>query len=287
MALLVTASTGYRELGPILEDSVDKGKQTTRRFRGLYSDLLALAPTIGGNNQKLEQEDDAWWLLSATFAGWPDSPGESPTYPSPDSQIVTLWSLQGSRLAKSIWDLPKVKRQMEILRDLRGPYTNMTGVANLRSDLTALARGEVYKISAPEDAEHGKTAAPKTTWLTWDGVLSGIRGTLDVEVITKLLASLSSGVEQYPVDAFVLRMRSVAPNGANLAPVFVNTNRAHVTTSILDYSTIPTLVRSRLPDGYWMKGAPVVDQTDASRFEVVQDWTWAEDFDRFVYGDPL
>ena len=50
---------------------------------------------------------------------------------------------------------------------------------------------------------------------------------------------------------------------------------------------IPTIIRARLPNGYWMKGAPVVDQTDSSRFEVVQDWTWTEDYDRFVYGQSL
>ncbi len=287
MPLLITASSGYREIAPVLEDSVDRGKQTVRRYRGLYSELLAAAVGIGGINQRLEQEDDVWWVLNATFAGWPDSAGDSPTYPSPDSQIVHLWSLQGSKLAKSIWELPQVKTEMERLRDLRGPYSNMTGMANLRSDLTALARGDVYKITAPEDAEHGATGAPRTTWLTWEGVLSGIQGTLDVGVITELFSSLCSGVENYTVDAFVLRRRSVAPNGANLAPVFDNTNRAHRTTSILGYDAIPTIIRSRLPDGYWMKGAPVVDQTDASRFEVVQDWTWAEDYDRFVYGQPL
>lgn len=271
----------------MLESSVERGQQTTRRWRGLYSELLAAAPTIGGITQRLEQEDDVWWLLSATFAGWPDSAGATPTYPSPDSQVVTLWSLQGSRVAKSIWELPAIKAELERLRDLNGPYSNITGMANFRSDLQALARGEVYKVTAPEDATHGDTASPRTTWLTFEGVISGIQGVLDVGVITEFFASLSAGVESYALDAFVLRKRAVAPNGANLSPVYANTNRAYRTSSLTGSETIPSTIRSNLPDGYWFKGAPVVDQTDANRFEVVQDWTYFVDYDRFVYGEPI
>lgn len=287
MPLLVTASSGYREIAPVLDSSVERGQQTTRRWRGLYAELLAASPSIGGITQRLEQEDDVWWVLNATFAGWPDSAGENPTYPDPNSQITHLWSLQGSRVAKSIWDLPVVRAELERLRDRNGPFSNIQGVANLRSDLQALARGDVYKITAPEDAEHGNSASSRTTWLTWKGVLSGIQGTLDVGVITELFSSLSNGVESYSIDAFVLRRRSVAPNGANLAPVYADTNRAFRTASLTSSQSIPALIQSNLPDGYWFKGAPVVDQTDANRYEVVQDWTWVMDFDRFVYGAPI
>lgn len=287
MAILLSAGSGYKELQPLLESSVERGQQTTRRWRGLYSELFAAARTIGGITQRLEQEDDVWWLLSATFAGWPDSAGESPTYPTPDSQVVTLWSLQGSRAAKSVWELPKVKVQMERLRDLNGPYRNIVGMANLRSDLQALARGEVTKIVAPQDAIHGETANPRSTYLTFEGMISGIQGVLDVELITKFLASLSAGVESYALDAFVLRKRAVAPNGATLAPSYANTNRAFRTSSLIGSETIPTIIRSNLPEGYWFKGAPVVDQTDSNRYEVVQEWTYFLDYDKFLYEEPI
>ena len=285
MALLLTASSGIREIAPVLESSVEKGQSTTRRWRGLYSELLAAAASIGGTSQRMEQEDDVWWVLHATFAGWPDS-AENPTYPTPDSQVVTLWGLQTSRLAKSIWDFPAVKRQMDRLAQA-GTDGNLEGIARFRSDLMALARGESYTVNASETAQHGKAANTQTVKLTLSGILEALGGIVDAAVIRRLFRSLARGVESYALDHYVLRKRAVCPNGANVAPAFADTNRAFRTATLLATETIPDLIRRNLPTGYWFKGAPLTEQTDANRYEVVQEWTFADEYDDFLYGDPL
>lgn len=287
-SLLYTSSTGARELTPRFEKRAGVWV-TVRRWRGLKAELLAIADGLSDPEATCTQEDDVWWLLESTESGRLDDPDAEP--PSLDSQIVTVWGMPSSKLAKSIWELPKVKAEFDIAVAY-GTVNGVTGperAARIRADLLALARGEDVSYQIEDGVENGKEATPRSIKVTLDGVLALV-GEIGMNrtVIGELFVDLSRDVQSYIVDAFTLRKRSVAPNGANLGPSYANTNRAFTTASLLAAEpSIPTTIRTGMPDGYWMKSAPVVDQTDATRFEVVQEWVHADDYSRFLYGAPL
>jgi hypothetical protein len=286
MALLYSGSTGYRELAPILRET-EKGQTTTRRWRGLLPELRDLAPTVPGREKQIVQEDDVWFVLEATATGWPDK-NDNAVYPTPDEQVVRLYSLRGTQLGKSIWDLNKVAKQMAILRDLGGKKANLVGVARYRSDLMALARGEEVVFSvATKDAskEHGEAASTTSLKITLSGLL-GIaqEAGMDASIISDLYEQLANGVEGYNIDTFTLRRRSVGPNGANLLPAYLDMGKAIRTGTLLNRITdCPSSVRNVLPDGFWVPNAPNLDQTDRDRLELIEEWVFADRVSEFIY----
>lgn len=286
MALLYSGSTGYRELAPILRQT-EKGQTTTRRWRGLLPELRDLAPTVAGREKQIIQEDDVWFILEATATGWPDK-NDNSTYPSADDQIVRLYSLRGTQLGKSIWDLNKVATQMAKLRDLGGPKANLLGVARYRSDLMALARGEEVVFSvATKDAskEHGEAASTSSLKITLPGLLGiAAEAGMDASVIQGLFEQLANGVEGYNIDTFTLRRRSVGPNGANLLPAYLDMGKAIRTSTMLNrIADCPSSIRKVLPDGYWVPNAPNLDQTDRDRLELIEEWVFADRVSDFIY----
>lgn len=288
-SLLYTGTTGPRELTPRFEKRAGVWV-TVRRWRGLKAELLVIADALTDPDATLAQEDDVWWLLESSQSGRLDNPDEAPA--SLDSQIVTLWTMPSSKLAKSIWELPKVKAEFDVAFNSQsdGKVTGPERAARLRADLLALARGEDVTWKAGDDVTADTLADPKPYKLTFTELLGFMQSKvgMDTSIISELFRELSRDVHSYTVDAFTLRKRSVAPNGANLGPSYANTNRAYSTASLLAAEpSIPSTIRSGMPDGYWLKAAPVVDQTDATRFEVVQEWVHADDYSRFLYGNPL
>lgn len=286
--LLYTGSTGARELTPRYEKRTGTWR-TIRRWRGLKAEVLAIADSLSDPDATATQEDDVWWLLESSSPSRPDDP-DSPA-PSLDSQIVTLWSLQASRLSKSIWTLPKVAATFDAIAAgiTKNDVTGIERAARFRADLITLAKGEEIKVSVDPKASHDQEVSAKVIKITWDGLLRAMGSWgVNLDLIRDLFLDLYKGVDSYPVDAFVLKKRSVAPNGANLRPAYTNTNRAISTATLLsDEPSISSTLRTGLPDGYWFKAAPIVDETDPNRFEVVQEWTHADDFSRFIYGNPL
>lgn len=286
--LLYTSSTGARELTPRYEKRSGVW-MTVRRWRGLKAEVLVIADSLSDPDATAAQEDDVWWLLESTSPSRPDDP-ESPA-PSLDSQIVTVWGMPSSKLAKSIWELPKVKAEFDVAFNSAsdGKVTGPERAARMRADLLALARGEDVSWRIGDDVEPDTKASPDPYKLTYTELLKFMAAVgMNTAIIHELFRELARSVESYTVDAFTLRKRSVAPNGANLGPSYANTNRAYTTSSLLSLEpSIPSTIRSGIPDGYWLKAAPVVDQTDATRFEVIQEWVHADDYSRFLYGDPL
>lgn len=284
--LLYTGSAGARELAPRF-DKRDGVWETTRRWRGLKGDLLTIAEATTNPNATLTQEDEFWWLLESPSPGLIKDVNVPPTL---ESQVVTLWTLAASRFAKSVWELPKVKKQFNLLYAKDG-ITNeeRVGFARFRSDFITLARGEDMAIRADPKAKAGQSASEETIKITLDEMLKApVVPPTDKTVWLGLFDTLAQGVDSYMLDSFVLRKRMVAPNGAKIYPAYANTNRAIKTSTLLSQeSTIPTIIRTGIPTGFWFKSAPTVDQTDPVRFEITQEWTFADDYSYFVYENPI
>lgn len=268
--MICVGTTGLRELNPRYSRD-DKGAWTTfRRWRGTRAECDVQASLAGGLNADLAQEDAYFWLLEVSYAGRVTD--ETPS-PSPDDQTVTLWSLQVSRLQKSLWDLPEVSAALE------AAFPTLQGRARFRGDLVALARGEVVKYEV--DA-NGETTTAEITEADLEAAAGAYWATL-----SQVAAEITRGVEHYTLDAFVLRKRSIAVAGASLRPAYTNTNRAFSTATLLATEAISATVADNLPAGYWLKAAPALDQTDSNRFELVQEWTHADSYSTLLYGSPL
>ncbi len=286
MALLYTAGTGYRELAPLLRRT-EKGDSTIRRWRGQLGELRDLAGTLVATDMQITQEDETWFLLEATFTGWPDKNDQS-SFPKAEDQIVRLYSLRGSAVGKSIWDLPKVVDQISRLRDLGGPRANLVGVARYRSDMMALARGEevVFQIAEKDESkQHNEAASLRQVRITFTGLLQiAEKAGMDSGIVTELFEALATGIEGYNLDTFTLRRRSVGPNGANLLPAYITLGTAFRTETLLGKMTdMPSSIRNVMPHGYWVANAPNLDQTDATRLELIEEWVFADRVSTFIY----
>lgn len=287
MPILASGTTGIREITPRLRRT-EQGPSTIRRWRGTLAQCQAESVNHGIRVMEIVEEDPPWCVLEVTYEGWPD-PSNTTTFPSPDSQFVTLYELTGSRLVKPIWDLPKVASELNKIRDSGGSYANLAGLATFRADLLALARGERTVMTVPDGTAHGDEVSTVEQAITLDGLITSVGSAgVSATVIKGLFDELARGVDSYQVDAFVLRSRRVGPSNGNPLPAFLHLNTPTLTATLLGENTdIPLAVRlamEQLPTGYWFSSSPELKQTDSDRVELVRFWQHAENYSTFIYG---
>lgn len=170
--------------------------------------------------------------------------------------LADLWELDGNDLEKSIWELPKVKTEIERTEDL-------TERAAVRYNIEQFVRGE-----------------------STDGATTPAN--FDPDVYTSLLKSLISGVEAFPVSTYVLRRTITLPAKTTLAPAFQYSNQIFTTASLVAYeTTIPANLTSALPVGYWQKKTPTAAQQADGRWVYRVEYWWSEEFDEFLYETAI
>lgn len=170
----------------------------------------------------------------------------------PETILNDLWELDGNDMEKSIWELPKIRRELEKTLDVWER-------AQVRANIEALVRG---------DSEDGATTPSN----------------FDPAVYTGLISSLISGVEAFPISTYVLRRTLTLPALTTLAPGFANSNRIYTTAQLLAFETsIPTNLGNTLPTGYWQKKTPTASQQSDGRWVYRVEYWWAEEYDPFIY----
>lgn len=170
----------------------------------------------------------------------------------PETILNDLWELDGNDMEKSIWELPKVRRELEKTLDVWER-------AQVRANIEALVRG---------DSEDGATTPSN----------------FDPAVYTGLISSLISGVEAFPISTYVLRRTLTLPALTTLAPGFANSNRIYTTAQLLAFETsIPANLGNTLPAGYWQKKTPTASQQSDGRWVYRVEYWWAEEYDPFIY----
>lgn len=262
----IYGTTGARELRPGYGYRPDVGWTTVRRWRGTEEECLEIANVAAADSTvvdiRVEHEDGPWYVVALTF-GFQVNSGGGTAPVDPDSLVTIQWSLPPDRLSRSLWELPVVQASL----------------ANVEAEHRATFRKVV------KDFLDGTYSGTATTPL---GLIAEVPGVVNPQVLVALIGDLAAGVEAYQVDTYVLSKRVVFPNGASTRPAYTNTNRMFTTATLLaDEPTIPAVIRENLPTGYWLKGAPSVTQADATRWELEQQWQFAEDYSRLIYGAPL
>lgn len=167
-----------------------------------------------------------------------------------DTILSDLWELDGNDLEKSIWELPKVREQLERTEDL----VERAAIRNMIEESVRGADG----AQAPAN--------------------------FDPDVYNGLLSSLIAGVEAFPVSTYVLRRSITLPARTTLAPAFANSNAIFSTDELRALEpTIPANLRDTLPAGFWQKKTPTAAQQPDGRWVYRVEYWWAEDYDPFIY----
>lgn len=222
------------------------GRVTEPRTKMLNTSVAAFTATLRSNGYAYEVEPlgESPFSIVTTLAVQEDA--------TDTTILADLWELDGNDLEKSIWELPKVKEQMEAITDL-------TDRATVRNDIEAIVRGEVE--------------------YSWSDASSFSR-----DVYDGLIKSLIAGVEAFPVSTYVLRRTITLPSNTALAPAFQYSNQIFTTASLVGYeTTIPANLTSALPVGYWQKKTPTAAQQSDGRWVYRVEYWWAAEFDEFLY----
>ncbi len=276
MAATVTriGTQSYAELSP---EYVRQGRVwfTTRRWRGLKADLLDIADAVDGE-ARLVEEAFPWFILNVTFQG--QQTGGSP--PSPDSQVTTLYTLDGPQRIDPIWQLPEVWADMQRI-------TNLSTRAKFKARMEAFyLRGENYVT------EVSSTGVSSNVELTEANVISfGVSGGATDSVMRTLAAEFSRGVESFAWDNVVLTKQTVAPNASSVRATYNRRNAIYRTATILSQNPgMPNIIkgnmRAHLASGYWLRGSPRIEQIDAQTSRMTETYVYGETYSTAIYGNP-
>jgi hypothetical protein len=252
---------------------------TELTYRGTYNALVTFANAFKGL-KSLSHEAGPFWTLSVKNQGFQ----ATDTQLNPDAQIVTVYELDSTIIEKDIWQLPKVALALDGIADVG---TRL----RFRADVEALGRGELSTVDPTNPA--------RQIPLNVDAInkLLATKGqSFPSDILSDLLGSFGKGVTSYPLSSFVLRKTQVAPAEANLVPLFYGSNRIWSTRTLVGTeSGIPAAINGPivafLSQGYWLKNAPKLaqrnDERTGSRIEVVTEWTYADSFSTFTFGQAL
>lgn len=257
---------------------------STRSFIGTRQMVVNLAGLIGGIKSITPYKDwEAFYELRAVFQGI------NPSAPSnPDNDVVTVWRLQPARISKPMWQIPAVRNAM-LKQFTTAPVRN-----RFRTDFEALVRGDVTSQNpTPTNDQVG-------TWkLSFDEIMKRYKVTdpAMIKVFDGLLGSYGLGSESFPVASVMLSRVDVAPANAsvNAAGVDFDNFGGLLTTAALlriEKDITPLIqakirASARLMAGYWLKEMPSFSQEDANRVRVEANYTFADDYDPFIYGAPV
>lgn len=266
---------------------------TTFRYIGLFDDLKALVLTKTGYIEtRIQEYQFPWYTLEITYSGI--STQASQPSPSPDSQIVTLYSLIPGYEQRSLWLLPKVVAEMQKIAD---PQMR----ARIKADIEALAAGvlTVNKVN-PSTSVSASSNPVSVVALNWAYIAAEITAAklvpgaaaVDQTVLQGLVFELGRGVDQYRVDTIVFSRKQLVPPGASTLANYSIMNRPMTTNSLIAFCQgIPSLILRNLQvsfsSGFWFAGAPDVQQIDANRIQVDQQWVYGDTYSTFIYGAPI
>lgn len=268
----------------VYDDPSTGSPTTTRTYVGILQTVVNLYGIIGGIKSIVSHKGShTFYELRAVFQGVNPSSGRNP-----DAEIKTIWRLQPARITKGLWLIPRVRARMLTL--FQSP-----GVRNrFRTDFDALVRGD-YSIQSFTPLNPTGT----TYKLTIDAIFAEYKVTAvaDWDLFLGLLGSYGLGSESWPVTALMLSRVDIAPSDASVSAAGVDLedfNGLLTTAAVLsrEKDMIPLIktriqASSRIMGGYWLKEMPAFIQDDVVKVRVETNYTFADDYDPFIFGKPI
>jgi len=252
------------ELDPDYRWDPQSGLTVTRKWKGAKADIIAQEPFMRSRGMQTDVEHDeegGWSILRAT--GIPESHG--------DGELTTVWTLDGNDLEKSIWEHPKISRQLALITD---PDKAIT----LRQMIEAFISGTT--VVDDNEEEFKPTQAEILQFASDIGV------GFDTFVLSEFLGALARGVEAFTVSQYVLRREIVVPRYTNIRPAYSYVGQLLYTRTMASFENIPDDLGFDLPDGIWLKRTPTRTLVAIDKWQITQEWWHADDYDKFSYGDP-
>lgn len=264
----LAGAIGPVELRPAKSWDPRSGWSIVRRWRGEESVIAILADQYRAAGYRVEvdpSDDGSYDILRVQL-------GAEETQP-PDQPLADQWTLAGNDLEKSLWSLPVIRTEMDACE-------NTMALAMLRADIEAMVRGET---AVPD---------PQTPSTTIDLTLDGLKSVVEELGMNwapwlALITSLARGEESYSVSQYVLRHVLTIGSNSTIKPSYDNVGRMYSTASLEAAEQIPSTLKFVLPAGFWLKRTPTVDQTAADKYQITQEWWHAEQYDPFIYGEPV
>jgi len=249
------------------------GWTITRRFRGSPAAVSVVASSwiASGNRVQIESAEDGSFDTLGVILGAEDTqPANLP--------LADQWSLVGNDLEKSLWTLPAIVAEMDKVSIANTDHVHALSL--LRTDVEAFARGET---SVPD---------PQNPGSTMDLTLSGLQTVVEAlgmswPVWLALITSMARGEEAWSVSQFVLRHTLTISANSSIRPSYDGVGRVYSSSTLIGVEQIPNTLKFVIPDGYWLKRTPTVEQTAADKYQITQEWWHAESYDLFIYGSPL
>lgn len=194
------------------------------------------------------------------------------------------WEADSNYLQKDIWALPRIQTELRLI----GPSTDPTVRGFFRNDLENLARGNPTTVGT--DGSETTITLEILLGSAVTGGTGGITGIpaaygADPEVFYDLYEALTRGVTSWEIDTYVLRNRVVTNKRSTIKASRTNVGKIHNASTIL--AILPAEVKMEIPEtGYWLKRIPKVDQIEKGKWEIVQEYWHADEYEDLIYPDP-
>lgn len=254
---------------------------TTRRWRGLKSDLITIAQSVDGEANFVE-EQWPWWVLEVTSPGLTGTAAD-PT-PDPDSQVIELWAVQNEQVGLSIWDHASVRAQLTAVTDptkralvVQGMKTIGGGV-QFNANLTPPYTGTEAPVSLSDFRTHA---------------ISATGGAFSSTVFDQVMLDLAGQAPDIQWDLPIYTRQLVAPLASSVRASYDIQNRMFSTAGFLTrFPGIPAVFRdniaSHLAGGYFRAGGVEGNQIDGSTAQITQRFYYTASIpSEFRWGSVL
>ena len=252
------------------------------------SSRTVLATQVGAFLQQLR--DSGWDYEARARIGTPYYHVE--WVPRDDAaEIVTTWELAGNEAEKSIWELPKVKAEFIKLSSATSssePFFQQQ--AFLQRVVNGKVTGEAAVPAWKKDAAGNVDMVPiATTDEFRDAIhfvslqVSTNQNYLSTAVFEGLAASLSRGVEAFPVSHYVIRRTRQLSANSTIQIAVATANWIFTRDQFIELEKPSFALLASLPVGYYQRKTPTMQQQRDGTWLVNEEWWHATDFDHFIY----
>ena len=248
------------------------GHSFSRRWRGTPQEISNLAASYKFAGYLVEEtypDSGGYAHLRVVFSAAADHPLDQP--------LADQWVRVGNDLEKSLWHLPHVQSAFSAVNF--ADETTLQKVSAFKADVEAYVRGERKTFDEAGDEQTLNMAYLRSE----AGDIN-----FDLAILNGLIAAFARGQEAFPVSQTALQRTLIVAGNTTLRPSTENVNKMFTTEGMASlYPSLPPIIKDELELGYWLKKTPTTAQVKSYTFEIRYEWWFAEDYDRFVYGEPI
>ena len=276
MSLLFRGTTALTVENIERSYSESNGWESVYIYKGPWSAIDAAKTNLSyvGNASRVEvkQEPGGYGVLTVAFASLDNSTENTETYlPDTDNWTFTPYKIQ-----KFIWEAP----YFNVLNDAR--ITSGTNLPGYKKRLVAAI--EAYRSTAQSNASTNDFTNP-TEVANFINYIDSVVGlsSAQKQAARDLCWMLLNDEDTYEVSKYTLRNTRILPANTSLAVNHIYTGYQWTTnrvvdlilsqqTSVTKYAICGDLL-GYFAGTYWRKEAPIINELQGGKFEVVQEFT--------------